>query len=359
MAGPGALTAQARSEAAGTVVRAVDGDTVGVPGVLVVLHRVGPAAQGPVDSVRTGPLGRFAFRFVPDTAAAYIVSTTYRGLAYFSDPLGAAGTEGRRLLILVSDTSSTAPVVLEARYLLVGGPEAESGRSILDVFVLRNPGPLTRVAGGPDDSTWSVALPAGAETTVEEGTEVSREAIRITDGRLVLSAPLAPGRRQLVLSHQVPLTTRTFRVPVGVDTEGITVLAEETGTGVRGGGLAEVEPQVVQDRAVRRWTGPAAGADTVVLSLAAPAPGAGGLLLAMVVLAGAGFAAAGMLVWRRRTGRPAAARPSPLDELAILDARYLGREAEVTAEEWAAYQARRATLKRQLGDALAARERRS
>ena len=62
-----------------------------------------------------------------------------------------------------------------------------------------------------------------------------------------------------------------------------------------------------------------------------------------VALAGGGF------VILRRRPRPMQAPAAPpvdlIEQLARLDARYAGREANATADEWSAYQAERARLK--------------
>jgi hypothetical protein len=61
--------------------------------------------------------------------------------------------------------------------------------------------------------------------------------------------------------------------------------------------------------------------------------------------------------WHLLARRPRTPTASPavlLDTLATLDARYLGREGETSAEEWGSYQAERRRLKAQLEAALAA-----
>ena len=57
---------------------------------------------------------------------------------------------------------------------------------------------------------------------------------------------------------------------------------------------------------------------------------------------------------QRSEGRtPIAPAEGLLDQLAVLDARYLGREAEIDAGEWAEYQAHRARRKDELQGRLA------
>ena len=71
----------------GRVLRPAGEDSVPVPGVRVVLHRVGEAEQGPVDSIASGPDGGFRFTLVRDTSVLYLLSARYHGIEYFSSVL--------------------------------------------------------------------------------------------------------------------------------------------------------------------------------------------------------------------------------------------------------------------------------
>ncbi len=94
------------------IVRIAGGDTVPVGPDSLVLHRVGQAAQGPIDTVETGPRGRFEVRFHPDTSALFLFSVRYEGIEYFSAPIrGLAGKPDTSLVIIVADTSSSTPVI--------------------------------------------------------------------------------------------------------------------------------------------------------------------------------------------------------------------------------------------------------
>src|SRR4051812_11746724 len=67
-----------------TMGRVLDADSAPVAGIRVVLHRIGPQVQGPLDSTRSDRRGRFRFSFNPDTAAFYLISGRYAGIEYFS-----------------------------------------------------------------------------------------------------------------------------------------------------------------------------------------------------------------------------------------------------------------------------------
>ena len=76
--------AAAQARAGGVVVRAEGPDSVPVPGVRVVLHRVGQMEQGPVDSTPADARGRFRFRFRADSGARQTSMSPSRcpGLAF-------------------------------------------------------------------------------------------------------------------------------------------------------------------------------------------------------------------------------------------------------------------------------------
>lgn len=122
---------------------------------------------------------------------------------------------------------------------------------------------------------------------------------------------------------------------------------------VSGGSLALADSQVLQGRSFRRWTGvvPAGGALRVALP---PRPRVPVWLLpslvAVVVLA---LGVAGWYFLARPSRGPAASAAVLLDAIAGLDARYLGREKETSAEDWLSYQTERRRLKAELTAALA------
>ncbi|MGH7656633.1 MAG: hypothetical protein ACREL6_00260, partial [Gemmatimonadales bacterium] len=147
LAAPGMLAGQATATAAGRILRMTGTDSVPVGGMNVVLHSIAPGEQGPVDSIRTSVDGRFRFRFRADTAAVYLLSARHDGIAYFSLPLHPLDDPADTLVtIVVSDTSSTAPIVVASRHIVFRSPDADGSRQALDLIVLRNTGTLTRVA---------------------------------------------------------------------------------------------------------------------------------------------------------------------------------------------------------------------
>jgi hypothetical protein len=113
------LSAQS-TRAEGRVLRS---DSTAVAGVRVVLHRVGQVRQGPLDSTNTDDGGRFRFRFRADTSTIYLLSARHSGIEYFSPPVHTnPARPDTAIRIIAYDTSSTAPISVEARHLVVSRP---------------------------------------------------------------------------------------------------------------------------------------------------------------------------------------------------------------------------------------------
>jgi hypothetical protein len=222
----------------------------------VVLHRVGQAVQGPIDSTRSDRQGQFRFIYRPDTSAFYLASGRYAGIEYFSAPLPTNPRRvERRVSLIVYDTSSTAPVALEARHLVLTRPGEDGSRSLLDLVIIRNGGRMTRVAPDTLHGTWKVPLPRGTVGLQVEESDVSAEALSRSGDSLTISAALAPGEKQLTLEYQVPSDRRSLELPVERAGLAVNVLIEEPGVKVVGPGLAPADSQVIQNRSFRRWTG--------------------------------------------------------------------------------------------------------
>jgi hypothetical protein len=343
------LSAQA-ARAAGRVLTA---DSTPVRGKRVLLHRIGPEAQGPIDSALTDRSGRFRFSFRPDSGAFYLVSAQYSGIEYFSRPVA---TNPQRsdtsVRVIVYDTSSTAPVALDARHIVVTRPGEDGSRSVLDLMVLTNNGTKTRVASDTLRPTWSGPLPSGTLGLELAESDFSRDAVGRRGDSVVVVAPLAPGEKQLTVQYLIPATQSSIRLPVRTRGVSLNVLAEEPGTQVAGAGLTLADSQVLQGRSFRRWTG-VSGPNALISIVLPPTRRTPEFLLAalvgtvVLVLAFAG--------WRLlRVPSRAVSNADLIDAIAALDARYAGRESETAAAEWQRYIEQRASLKAQLSASLAA-----
>lgn len=349
---------QPLARVAGRVVRIQGADTIPRALTRVVLHRVGRQAQGPIDSTLTGGHGEFRFRFPPDTAGIYLLSSGFAGIEYFSTPLRTDPAQpDTGLIIVVSDTSSRAVVGVDGRHLVVSRPAQDGTRAALEIVTLSNPGPDTRVAPDSGHPSWAARIPAGAFSFQAGSGDFSADALSLRGDSVLLFAPVAPGEKQVVYSYKIPAGA-PVKLPVTDSVPTFTLLLEESDRSVRGGTIARADTQQIEGRTFVRWSGavPSGGA----VSIDFPQTGGARWLLPLLVgLLGMALVLGAARVLRRPA--PSAAAPLParaealVDALAALDARYTGREAELGDDERARYRAERARLKADLGAALADR----
>ncbi|MGN6390967.1 MAG: hypothetical protein ACTHM9_01795 [Gemmatimonadales bacterium] len=362
--GPRELHAQALTLAAGRVLVPHATDTVPLPGARVLLHRVGRDAQGPIDSVVADRSGRFHFRFHADTSALYLLSARYGGIEYFSPPVHTSpALPDTALEVLAYDTSSTVPVQVEARHIVVPRAGPDGARDVLDLVVLRNDGLQARVAPDSTHPTWFMRLPAGSGEMQVGESELSPDAVVRAGDTVKVFAPIAPGQKQLSVEYATQPVGGRLVFPVGAASESLNVLVEERDARVTGGSLAVADTQTIEGRTFRRFTGtvPAGGAITLAVG-AGPMARARPALAVLVGAVALALLVAGARALRAPDpGRPAATEPLRadadrlLDGIAALDARYAGREPEMAPEEWQRYTAERAALKAELERALAGR----
>ena len=338
------------------------GDSSGVAGTAVVLHRIGRELQGPVESAKTNAHGRFRFSFAADTSAIYLVSARRGDIEYFSTPVHLnPGRPDTAMRIVVADTSSAAPVELEARHLVVGAPAPDGTRGIVDIIVLRNKGNRTRVAPDTIRPSWSGPLPGGTIGLEVGDGDVSPSAVARRGDRVAFFAPIPPGEKQLVIEYRLPPGAREARLTVDQPAELLNVLLAEPDATVTGGALALADTQVIDGRSYRRWTGAATPGGVVRLSFPAPPLVLRWVLPVLVAVMAGTLAVAGALLTRRAPaegqGDPAATADGLLTRVATLDAQYGGKETAIPPDEWHRYQQERARLKAELSAALAAARR--
>ena len=347
---------------AGRVVRVRGADSLPLPGVRVVAHRVATDRQGPLDSLRSDARGRFAFRVAhPDTAAMYVVSTLYAGIGYFSTPVSPTAPAGSDSIVLpVFDTSSAgAPLDVAVRHLVVSAPDqADGSRDVLDIVQVSNPGTTTMVSRD-SAPTFRMLLPRGIESfRVGEGDVPASAVTRVGDSVLV-RAPFPPGVKQVVVMYVVPQGLKTLRVPVDQPTAQLEVLIEDSLASATGAALASANPLEIQGRTFRHFSSTrAVRGETAEIGFGAPGGGRNltwlAIAFAALLLAGGGWVA----TRRRGAAAPAPAPEAPdvlVRQIVALDARYEGRQAETPPEEWAGYQSRRAALKARVAERLARR----
>lgn len=350
------LPAQQPATASGTVLRVGARDTIPVPGAVVVLHRIGRAVQGPIDSVRTDPRGRFRFRYPTDTTAVFLLSSNFAGIEYFSDPIRtAAGRADTGLVLLLSDTTSSGRLGVASRHVVVSKPEPTGLRQVLEIVILSNPGPLTRIARDPETPVWAGALPRGAAGAQAGSGDYSPEALRFTRDSVLLFAPVAPGVKQLVYTYALPANPGTVRLGFADSVGVLSLFLEEAQVLPGGVVLGDSGAQEIEGRHFRQWIGAVAPGQVVTI----PLGGAATAWLLPLLVGSVGLVLlAGMVraLRHRPAARPVASHTALLEQLARLDQRYAERKADTPPDEWARYEQERAELKARLAQQLAARE---
>ncbi len=348
----------------GRVVQVSGADSTPVANAWAVLHQVTLSSGAPVDSGRTDARGRYRLRSPGrDSAAVYIVSLTYAGIAYFTRPVHAPRgvVEGTAEALAVYDTSSTSPAVLAAqRHIIVRRPEQDGSRHVLELLVLHNAGARTRISPDTASPVWQGTLPRGAIQLEVGESDVSSEAVYRRGDSIAVAAPVPPGDKQVVVSYILPRSSRRFDLTLDQPIARFNVLVEDSAATVEGRALERVGSEMIEGTSFVRFTKNDLGSGArVVVQFSGSAPGAADWWWLIVGLAGAALAAG--LAWAWRRTQPAAATGAPDDpealaaQIAALDTAFESRT-EATAQERGAYQRRRAELKARL-EALLARPR--
>ncbi len=242
---------------AGRLVLVRGADTLPVPDAWVVAHRVGPARQGAIDSLRSDAQGRFRFTVPrPESLTVYLVSSRYAGLGYFSEPFDARTRAGADSLTLaVFDTASGgAPLTIAGRHVVVTRPDESGLRRVLDVVDVRNGGATTRVGTDSLAPVWRMRLPDDVNELEVGQSEFAASAIRFESGAVLVAAPFPPGEKQVAVTYVLPADAARFTVPVDQPTAEFSVLAEDSLTSVAGGGgLTRADPLVLEGRVFQRF----------------------------------------------------------------------------------------------------------
>ena len=183
----------------------------------MLLHRVGRDTQGPIDSVSADAGSADSpSDFAPIPRRLYLLSARFGGIEYFSSPVHTnPDRPDTAIRLMVYDTSTSVPISISARHIVVPRPGEDGAREVLDLLVLRNNGTLARVAPDSASGSWSVVLPAGSVGLAIGESDLSPDAVtRRGDSALIL-APIAPGDKQLTLQYAIPRDKLLAEFPVG------------------------------------------------------------------------------------------------------------------------------------------------
>lgn len=299
-----ALSAQSAPRPAPLEIRAhvlrASGTTVA--GRWVVVHRVGPDGQGPLDSLRTDASGTARFSVARDSLAIHILTVLHDGIQYFSDPVASVDLPSPlELDIVVHDTSSVVPIRLLGRYVVIAAPDAAGTRTVVELLSLFNGSDQTRVAVDGQPS-WRMPVPETAVDVHVDVAELSAEAVEVRAGEIAIFAPLTPGERQLTLQYRLPPDAAELESILTDSVEIINVLLEAGDPGTINSSwlLAADSAVVIDGRPFTRYAGAGAPGQTLRVDFPVPLRLGRGPLAALIALVSLTLAGAAWGIGRRR-----------------------------------------------------------
>ncbi|MBI4501284.1 MAG: hypothetical protein HY700_09000 [Gemmatimonadetes bacterium] len=341
-----------RARLSGRVVRPDNDATVSVSGAWAVLHRVGSLGSGPVDSIRTDRSGRYQFTIPrPDTSAQYAVGVRYAGVAYLSLSVGPGLIDSRELgTIVVFDTSSTEPVGLSQRHLLVQPANPDGSIPVLELLIIRNAGTRTRVGADSTQPSWKGRLLTGALEVEVGESDLSQDAIVRRGDSIAVLAPLTPGEKQIVLTYVLPDRTAALRLPRQEPIGELDVMVADTIAKPVAGPLQDLGIASFENIQYRRLEAKDVPAGTPIVVRFSRRPARPGDFWWVVVAVSAlGLVAAFVAWWRADHAR------AGLRDAEVLAARIAALDVALGSSDDAERRALREKLASELGAALAER----
>ena len=264
-------------------------DSVPVPGRTVALHRVTPDTGMAVDSVRTGPDGRFALPVEAGDGDVLLASTRHEGVLYFGPALhGGTLPDAYRIAVFPTRPAGADPSLSVTRRTIVADPVA-GGFEFMDAIEVAGAGDATLVAlpRGVDDVR---ALPGGLEGPE---LEIGATSVRV-------STPVPAAGQRLVLGYTASGSEPVVFVPERPVERFELVVRGDTAT-VRVTGLGRGRQLRMERESVLRYGARSLGpGDTVRLVRRSAAVGTGRSRTAAWVAAAVGLllAAGAGLTWR-------------------------------------------------------------
>ena len=362
-----------QSRVDGKVVRGTRAGPIPVANQWVVLHRLvaDRSRSGPIDSMRTDAKGRYSFRYAgtPDSATIFIATTSHGGIVYPSSPFRSARVSGDEATLMVFDTTSgQVPLKLEGRHLIVGAPQANGTRPVAEVLDLQNDSTVTVIARDSVTPIYSVPIPEHATNfRADGGPAFAGGAVTRTGSKVGLFAPVSPGLKQFAFTYDLPARAFPLTIPTERHTGVYEVLVEDPMAEVRAPSLREVAPQSLEGRTFRRFLAQDLAPKTEVsvnfphISIADRQRISRVVLVVALVLIGLMIVAVLFAVRRTRAARVAPVVPAATAELrsqtlarAIVELDDSFDTVTTSGDARGEYESRRAELKAQLSDALAA-----
>jgi hypothetical protein len=369
--GPASRAQSSENRVDGHVMRGTRAGPIPVANQWVVLHRLvaDRSKSGPIDSIRTDAKGRYVFRYsgALDSATMFFATTSRGGIVYPTSPFRSPRVSGDDATITVFDTTSgRVPLNVGGRHLIVGAAQPNGNRPVAEVFDLENDSTVTVIARDSVTPIYTIHIPTAATNfRVSDGGALAGGAVSRSGTSVGLFAPISPGLRQFAFTYDLPAKAFPLTIPTESRTGVFEILVEDPKAEVRAPSLREMAPEALEGRTFRRFLAQDLAPQAVVrVNLPRIAIGerqriylvVGLSLLALMLVA---------LIFAAR--RPRAARVAPVTPVtptpgvrsqtlarAIVELDDSFDTVTTTGEARAEYELRRAALKAELSDALAA-----
>jgi len=359
-----------QSRVDGQVVRGTRAGPIPVANQWVVLHRLvaDRSKSGPIDSMRTDAKGRYSFRYagVSDSATIFFATTSHGGIVYPTSPFRSTRVSGDDATLTVFDTTSgKVALTLGGRHLIVGASQPNGTRPIAEVLDLQNDSTVTVIARDSVTPIYAIRIPENATNFRADGSPVfAGGAVTRTGSTVGLFAPVSPGLRQFAFTYDLPAKAFPLTIPTQSPTGVFEILVEDPKAEVRAPRLREVAPQSLEGRTFRRFLAQDLAPKTEVrvnLPRFAIADRQRIYLIVALTLLGLMVLALLFAVRRTRVARVAPVVPAAVPVLrsqtlarAIVELDDSFDTVTTTGDAREEYESRRAALKAQLSDALAA-----
>lgn len=214
-----------------------------VAGAPVTLHQVSRDTAGAIAETVSDASGRFLLALPrADTAAGFNVffaTAEHLGTRYFGSPVH-PGEHPADYAIAVFDTATAQPGTDKVRLVrrdIVLFPQPDGGWEVNEVLLFANSHSRTLVAptGVP---TWEFRIPGGvAAFEAGEGSFDPDRVVRMGE-RVLLLAPLIPGRHQMTVRYRLAPTTQRAEFDLAQPADSLRVLVQQPSPRITVEGLA-------------------------------------------------------------------------------------------------------------------------
>lgn len=239
--------------------RVVRGDTP-VVNEFVMLHSVSSLQAGQVDSVYLDQNGFFEFSLpsfdsLHTMDEVYFASVEYQGVLYFGNAVTAKSQLAELYSIPVFESKTVdakgMSLPLKVRNVLL--EMTENTWRVRDVIAIENSGEETLVPTS-DGVVWSYPLPRGFRNAELVRGELPPEDVVFSDEQVLVSAPIPPGERMLVILYEMPGLDVIFPSPGS--TESFEIFVKEPGPSLQISNLAPLDVVSLEPGSTyRRYSG--------------------------------------------------------------------------------------------------------